>query len=474
MLAIIFAALTLAISSDAAEAADAEPAQASDVLGQGASSAKVVDVPSSHDDVETQKILTSLATQSGWFPDVRISVKNGMVTLDGKAKNADQLAWLAKTADRLPAVIAVINRAQLETKPVTDLSPAWNEFQALVDHTKRALPLILIALVMFTLFYFAGRYISRGVSKLWSRRIDNPFLLSTVTKVTMVPIWILFFYMTLQTAGLSGLATTIIGGTGAVGIVLGFAFKDIAGNYLSGLLLAFRSPFTKGDLIVVGNNDYEGFVQNIAMRGTTILDPDGNYVLIPNSTVIQSAIKNKTANPETRLGFTIGIGYCDSYQKARELIETTLKEIPDILQKPDILIGLDTLSASSADIKIYFWINIRKSNGMAVKAEAISRVKEALLANGFTLPDPSREVVFTDALKIQTLESSDQAAADSDRRSEDAKKRAEKNLWHAKTKPQKTDNSHEEDVRALGGGVDLLDAGSRESVPASSSAAPQA
>ncbi|RYZ70246.1 MAG: mechanosensitive ion channel, partial [Proteobacteria bacterium] len=395
----------------------AEVAQPTDALGDAASTEKIRRIPSETDDQKTEALLNSLAEQAGWFPEVKIAVKSGMVTITGKTKNAEQLAWLAKTADRMPYVVAVINKASIERPPVTDLTPAWNEVRSLIDHAKRALPLILIAGLLFTAFLFAGRYIMMGVTSLWSRRIENPFLLSTVAKVTMVPIWILFFYLTLQTAGLSGLATTIIGGTGVLGVVLGFAFKDIVGNYLSGLLLAFRSPFTKGDLIVV--DGYEGFVQSINMRGTTILDPDGNFVLIPNSTVIQEVIKNKTANPETRLTFTIGIGYSDSYPKARDLIAETLKSIDGVLTTPDILIGLDTLSASSADIKIFFWINIKQSSGMAVKAEAISRVKEALLAAGFSLPDPSREIVFTDPLKIQTLDPSEDSVSHSAKKAED-------------------------------------------------------
>jgi small conductance mechanosensitive channel len=418
---------------------------------------KIVKLPSPGDDQRTQNILNSLADQAGWFPDVRISVKNGMVTIDGKAKNGEQLSWLAKTADRLPSVIAVINKAVIEEPPVTDLSPAWKEMRGLIEKAKRSLPLLLIAAALFTLFFLAGRYIMRGVTSLWSRKISNPFLLSTVAKVTMIPIWVLFFYMTLQTAGLSSLATTIIGGTGALGIVLGFAFKDIAENYLSGLLLAFRSPFTKGDLITV--EDYEGYVQSINMRGTTILDLSGNLVLIPNSNVIQSVIKNQTATPETRLKFSVGIGYCDSYQKARDLIAGVLNDIPEILKTPAPLIGLDRLSASSADIDIMFWINIRNSSGMAVKAEAISRVKEVLLANGISLPDSSREIVFTDTLKVQTLASREEAEQVSSQKSEEAKRRAENNLNEAKKKPQSTTTQHEDQLRQLSDGVDLLNAG---------------
>ncbi len=111
---------------------------------------KVARVPSAMDDQQTSKILNNLAAKSNWFPEVKIGVSGGVVTLEGHTKNAEQLAWLAKTADRLPTVIAVINKATVDQPPVTDLTPAWTEFMRLINKAKRSLPLFLLAAVLIT------------------------------------------------------------------------------------------------------------------------------------------------------------------------------------------------------------------------------------------------------------------------------------------------------------------------------------
>src|SRR5690606_21823120 len=146
------------------------------------------------------------------------------------------------------------------------------------------------------------------------------------------PVWILLFYLVLQVAGLSALAAAIICGTGAMGIVLGFAFKDIAENYISGLFLSIRSPFTKGDEVVIDR--YEGYIQSLSMRGTTITDYDGMMVLIPNRIVLQSVIKNLSVNSRARVVLTFGIGLEDSIQGARELISGAFARIPAIVKDP--------------------------------------------------------------------------------------------------------------------------------------------
>lgn len=430
-----------------------EPASGS-LLSAG-SVDKRIRVPTPADDRAAEKLLNNLALQSGWFPELKIKVESGMVSIEGHVKNAEQLAWLAKTADRIPTVVAVINKATVDQPAVTDLTPAWTEFLRLVNKAKRALPLLALTAALLTFFYFISRFIFRAVGSIWGSHIQNPFLLATVTKLSMIPIWMLFFYLALQTAGLSGLATTIIGGTGVLGIVIGFAFKDIAENYLSGLLLAIRSPFTKGDDVSVAG--FDGYVQSLNMRGTTILDYDGNLVLIPNSMVITSVIRNRTTSPNTRVMFTIGIGYSDSVSRSQELILQAMNEVPAILKDPAPFTVVSQLTSSTVNLNTYFWLDTTKNSKLKTLSAAIARSKELLLAEGISLPDDAREVVFTDALKIQLLRTGEQVRNEQSERKEAVKRKATSQLGESKAHLADTSATHEEEMRQLGSQVDMLE-----------------
>ncbi len=415
---------------------------------------KITSAPTADTDRETLRVLNSLLKQSNWFPDLRLNVMDGMVTVEGHAADKKQLDWLITTADRLPGVITVINKTDLPATDLTDLSPATSEVRKIIDGAKRALPSILMALFLIVVFYFISRYIQRVLHIAWNKKISNPFLLSTVSKLCLLPVWLLFFYVILKTAGLSGLATTIIGGTGMLGLVLGLAFRGIAENYLAGLLLAMRSPFTKGDLIEIGQN--VGYVQNLSMRGTTIINLDGNLILIPNSTVIQSVVQNRSANPLTRTEFTVGISYSDSISKAQEIIMKSLSEVRGVLSDPEINVIADSLGASSVNLKVMFWFNIEDSNQARVRSRAIIHIKESLLSNGITIPDEAREIVFADTLKVQMLDSQEAAKSHEKDRKDQIREKAVVNLEEKRNTPEITEATQQKDLMRLADASTLL------------------
>lgn len=415
---------------------------------------KMINIPDVKSDQETMRVLKSLVKQAGWFPKINISVVDGMVTIEGSAEDKEQLAWLANTADRLPSVVAVINKAELTRTALTDLTPAINEVQRIIETGKRAMPNMLLAVALLFVFYILNRYLNRAIHSLWKKRIFNPFLLNTISKLSLLPIWLLFFYLILRTAGLSGLAATIIGGTGMLGLVLGLAFRGIAENYLAGLLLAMRSPFTKGDLIEIG--EYTGYVQNLSMRGTTIIDFNGNLILIPNSTVIQSVVRNQTANPMTRTSFMVGISYSDSISKAQEIIINSIAEVRGVLTDPEVSVIADSLGTSSVNLKVMFWFNIKESNQPRVRSRAMIHIKETLLANGFTIPDEAREVIFSETLKVQMVESKEEAKTQARERKHDIKEQASVNLEEKKQKPEINESTQDKDLMRLADASPLL------------------
>lgn len=359
---------------------------------------KVRRIPRTQDDQATQEVLRGLLAQAGWFPNINVTVSKGLVTIEGRVQDKAHLQWLVDTADRLPTVIAVINKATLEETPVSDFSPAIKEVRRLLEVFKKRLPLIVSGLILAVVFWFGSAFLLRGLKSFWGRHITNAFLVGLVSRTFLIPLYAFMLYVVLAAFGLSGVATTIIGGTGVLSIVLGFAFKGIAENFLSGILLAIRSPFTKGDQITVGA--YTGIVQNLNMRGTTIMDFDGNLILIPNYMVVQSVVLNATATPRTRITFVVGIGLQESIEHAQEIIKKALQNVPDVLLDPKPLAAVDSLGPSAINLKVYFWIDSLKSSGITAKSRAINASIAALVAAKIDLPDEARETIFRDVVKV--------------------------------------------------------------------------
>src|SRR3546814_14346821 len=94
-----------------------------------------------------------------------------------------------------------------------------------------------------------------------------------------------------------------LGSAGVSGLGLGFAFKDIAENYIAGVLLSVRKPFSPGELIAI--EDYQGKVVALTSSTTILMTLDGNQLQLPNALVFKSVLLHYSQNPRRRFAFTV-------------------------------------------------------------------------------------------------------------------------------------------------------------------------
>lgn len=97
----------------------------------------------------------------------------------------------------------------------------------------------------------------------------------------------------------------LLKGLGILGIVLGFTFKEVGENLISGVLLALQTPFKQGDYI-----EYDGTVGevlSINLRNTQIKTVDGKDVFIPNANLIKNNLISYTVDGYLRYGFVVGL-----------------------------------------------------------------------------------------------------------------------------------------------------------------------
>ncbi|TWT95594.1 mechanosensitive ion channel family protein [Neorhodopirellula pilleata] len=237
-----------------------------------------------------------------------------------------------------------------------------------------------------------------------NRRVENTLLRQVIANVFAVMVFIIGFYIALRVSGLTRLAVTLLGGTGLVGLALGFAFRDIAENYLSSILISINHPFRVGDLIEV--DGAKGFVRKVTTRGTVLNTLEGNQIQIPNSTVYKSKILNFTATPLLRLTFAVGIGFEDAISDAQELIMQTLLKHEAVIKDPAPLVLVDALGAATVNLKTYYWIDQSTHSGLKVSSSVIRQVKETLAEAGVSMPDEARELVFPHGVPARMIEDS--------------------------------------------------------------------
>jgi small-conductance mechanosensitive channel len=267
--------------------------------------------------------------------------------------------------------------------------------------------LAVLAIVIVVITWLIAKLVASFARRFFATRIASPLLLGVVVRSFSIPIFLLGVYFVLQIAGLTSLALTVLGGTGLIGIIIGFAFRDIAENFLASLLLSVRNPFRSGDLIEVAGQT--GVVQNLNTRSTVLLTLDGNHVQIPNATVFKSTIKNYSSIPSRRAEFLVGIGYDSPAAKAQTLIADVLRDHPAVLDTPEPLVLVDELGAATVNLRIQYWFESNTYSPAKINSALLRLTKNVLLRGGIELPDSAREVIFPKGVPL--IQSEDPAAA---------------------------------------------------------------
>ena len=260
--------------------------------------------------------------------------------------------------------------------------------QRLLDETYRiiaALPLLMLSLLIVWLAWLAGSWISK---RAWVARASqsNPFLQDLVRTTVR---WIVFglgILIALEIMQATALVGAVLGTAGVLGVALGFAFKGILENYLAGILMSVRQPFSPRDHVVIDGN--EGIVVALTSRATVLMTPDGNHLRIPNALVFGSVTLNFTRNPSRRFNFEIGVGVNEDLIRAQSLGIDELQRIDGVMDKPPPRALITALGESNVQVSFHGWVDQRAHEFLQVRSEAIRRVKLALEHAGMDMPEP--------------------------------------------------------------------------------------
>lgn len=257
------------------------------------------------------------------------------------------------------------------------------------------LPYFMVAVVVLLVFWLLSLIFKSVVSKLLSKSHTHRNLVRVFQRIGGALIFFIGLMIAMVIAIPGFTPAKLVGALGIGSVAIGFAFKDIFQNLLSGILLLLSEPFRIGDQIVSG--EFEGTVEDIKVRATTIRTYDGRQVVIPNSQLYTSALTVNTAYKRRRLELTVGIGYEDDIRKAKEVILQALEKAETVSKLAEPSVVATEFGASSIDLKVRWFINDgTQANKVASIHEVIVEIKDQLDAAGVNIPFPIRTLDFSD------------------------------------------------------------------------------
>ena len=265
-------------------------------------------------------------------------------------------------------------------------------------------PNFVVAIIVFTGFYFAAKLVRSAVRRLSAGRAHGQNLGLVMGRIAQLAILAVGFFIAIVIVVPSIKASSIIQLFGISSVAIGFAFKDVLQNFLSGILILLNQPFRLRDQIRVG--EFEGTVEEIQTRATLIRTYDGRRIVIPNSKVFTESVTVNTAYPSRRNEVVVGIGYSDDVAKARGIILEAIASCEGVEKDPAPDAIVTELAASSVNIRARWWSRSGMADFLKAQDLVIAAIRSRLTEAGIDLPFPTRQILFHD----QTEE------ADGDRR----------------------------------------------------------
>lgn len=145
--------------------------------------------------------------------------------------------------------------------------------------------------------------------------------LSVIKFIGRLVLWSVLLLVMLDTAGIN--VTAFVTTLGIGGIAVALALQNVLGDLFASLSIILDKPFVVGDFVVL--EDYMGKIEQIGIKSTKIRSLGGEQIVISNSELTKSRIRNFKRMQERRILFTLGVTYQTPAAK--------LEKIPSVIQE---------------------------------------------------------------------------------------------------------------------------------------------
>jgi small-conductance mechanosensitive channel len=160
--------------------------------------------------------------------------------------------------------------------------------------------------------------------------------------------------LAMRLAGIKLGAVFAAGAVFAVGF--GFAMQNIAQNFVSGIILLIERTIKPGDVLEISGSIVK--VMKMSIRATIVRTLDDEDIIVPNSTLVQSNVKNYTLEDNLyRVKVAVGVAYESDLRQVREVLEKAASDLPwrDRNYPPRVL--LVNFGASAVDYEVSVWMH---------------------------------------------------------------------------------------------------------------------
>jgi small conductance mechanosensitive channel len=276
----------------------------------------------------------------------------------------------------------------------------WEKLGEWLDSIILGLPNFILAVLVFILFVFAAKYLGKLLDRILRFKVRQASIREITIKIMKVVVISIGFFVALGLLNLNTILTSVLAGAGVVGLAVGLALQGTLNNTFSGILLSFLPELQIGDWIE--NNGYAGRVVEINLRSIVIREADNNYVVIPNSQVIDAPFKNFSRTSRSRIMVNCGVAYNSDLELVKTITINTISELYPQKKGEEVEFMYNEFGDSSINFVVIFWSNVTSNRDILLaRSAAIIAIKKVYDQHDVNIPFPIRTLEFNNRLNIQ-------------------------------------------------------------------------
>ena len=243
------------------------------------------------------------------------------------------------------------------------LDKFWEAARHMIENAISRLPSLILASVVFILFYALSVFVSRVIRRSSRGRREN--LGMVFARLIGSATILLGLLIAISIVAPSFQAADLIKILGIGGVAIGFAFQNILQNFLAGLLLLWAEPFRVGDEIKI--EPYEGTVEEIQPRATIIKTYDERRVVIPNADLFTRSVIVNTAHVSRRWEYDVVVKNVQNMEELKSRITKAAGAVPGVLSDPGpevLLMSLEDPASATLRLRLLWWTRAPRQHQM--------------------------------------------------------------------------------------------------------------
>lgn len=183
--------------------------------------------------------------------------------------------------------------------------------------------------------------------------------------------------------------TAMLAGLGAAGVVVGLALQDSIASLFAGLAILRTRPFDVDDVIEAGG--VVGKVRGMDIWNTTIVTSDNRRLLVPNRSIWNKIIENRSAEPTRRVEAIARIAYDEDQERVIGVLMDVLESDDRVLEEPPPSVFVSGLGESWVEVKLWPWV--KNADWWQMTVDLPRLVRRRLGEEGITIPYPRIEIL---------------------------------------------------------------------------------